>query len=297
MLLRHCVTSSQAQRTERKIREEFNKLQQFLKKEEESRIAALNEEQKEKRGKMKRKMRSISDRLREVEERMKDDDVSFLQIQNWEKMKDICPYYPVILDPNAAPPDVFISNDLTSVTSCVQRQDEHNPLPLHTNHLVLGTVGYSSGSQTWDIEVGNSRHWSLGVCLGSEERSIVQMLNPADGFWGLRRDGDVYRFLKISATFKLKTNPQVVRVTLGDCYDKKGVWWRNVIFSDATCNSPFAYFHLPAGMELFPFVIPEKRSGPLRIVPAKVTVTIEQVEEERSLPERHRDSPKKPKAV
>ncbi|KAL1281434.1 hypothetical protein QQF64_000237 [Cirrhinus molitorella] len=317
---------SQAQRTERKIREEFNKLQQFLKTEEESRIAALNEEEKEKRGKMKKKIRSLSERLREVEERMKDDDVTFLQNYNsimnrakktlpdselspealidvqkhlgnlkyqvWEKMKDICPYYPVILNPNASPPDVSISNDLTSVTSCVHRQDEHNPLPLHSNHLVLGSVGYSSGVQMWDIEVGNSRNWSLGVCLGTEERSFVQMLNPADGFWGLRRDGDVYRFLNISATFKLKMNPQVVRVKLGDCHDKKGGWWRNVTFSDATCNSPFAYFHLPAGMELFPFVIPEKRSGPLRIVPAKVTVTVEQVEEERSLPERHRDSPR-----
>ncbi|KAL0153528.1 hypothetical protein M9458_051142, partial [Cirrhinus mrigala] len=70
---------SQAQRTEKRIREEFNKLQQFLKKEEESRIAALNEEEKEKRGKMKRKIRSLSDRLREMEERMKDDDVTFLQ--------------------------------------------------------------------------------------------------------------------------------------------------------------------------------------------------------------------------
>lgn len=40
-------------------------------------------------------------------------------------------------------------------------------------------------------------------------------------------------------------------------------------------------------MELFPFMIPEKHSGLLHIVPAKVTV-IEQVKEERSLPERHK---------
>ncbi|RXN09534.1 tripartite motif-containing 35-like protein [Labeo rohita] len=92
-----------------------------------------------------------------------------LKYQVWEKMKDICPYYPVILNQNAAPPDVSMSNDLTSVTSCIHRQNEHNPLPLHSNHLVLGSVGYNSGVQTWDIEVGNSHQWSLGVCLGSEE--------------------------------------------------------------------------------------------------------------------------------
>ncbi|XP_051742091.1 E3 ubiquitin-protein ligase TRIM35-like isoform X2 [Ctenopharyngodon idella] len=74
---------SQVQQTERKIREEFKKLHRFLKKEEESRIAALNEEEKEKKGKMEKRtkgrVRSLSDRLREVEEGMKDDDVTFLQ--------------------------------------------------------------------------------------------------------------------------------------------------------------------------------------------------------------------------
>lgn len=75
---------SQVQQTERRIREEFKKLHRFLKKEEESRIAALNEEEKEKKGKMEKKtkgrVRSLSDRLREVEEGMKDDDVTFLQV-------------------------------------------------------------------------------------------------------------------------------------------------------------------------------------------------------------------------
>uniref|UniRef100_A0A8C2KJ51 Uncharacterized protein n=1 Tax=Cyprinus carpio TaxID=7962 RepID=A0A8C2KJ51_CYPCA len=314
----------QVQRTEKRIREEFKKLQQFLKKEEESRIAALNEEEKEKSSQMKKKMDFLSDSLQEVKERMKDDDITFLQNYNgimnrarytfpdselslealidvskhlgnlkyqvWEKMKDICPYYPVILNPNTASSDVSMSNDLTSVTSCVNRQDEPNPIPLHRSRMVLGSVGYGSGVHTWDIDVGKSRQWSLGVCFGSVERSIVQILNPANPCsWGLRRNGDLYSFLNTQINFVMTKHPQVVRMKLEDCYDKKGGWWRNVSYFDADCNFLLATTsQLPTGMELFPFVIPEKRSGPLRVVPAKVTLKIEQVEEDRSFLERHR---------
>lgn len=158
--------------------------------------------------------------------------------------------------------------------------------------MVLGSVGYSSGVQTWDIEVGNSRSWSLGVCFGSVERSIVQMLNPANPcFWGIRRDGDVYSFLNTPIIFTMKTHPQVVRVRLEDCFDKKEGWQRKVSYFDAACNCLFAMTsasRLPAGIELFPFVIPDKRSGALRVVPAKVTLTTEQVEQKRSFLERYK---------
>ncbi|XP_073697593.1 E3 ubiquitin-protein ligase TRIM35-like [Garra rufa] len=315
---------SQAQQTERRIREEFKKLQQFLKKEEECRVAALNEEEKEKSVQMKKKMDLLSDRLQEVEERMKDDDVTFLQNYNdimnrarytpldsdqslealidvskhlgnlkyqvWEKMKEICPYYPVILNPNTASSDVSMSNDLTSVTSCVKQQNEPNPLPLLRSRMVLGSVGYGSGVHTWDIEVGNSRHWSIGVCFGSVEKSIVQMLNPANPcLWGLRRNGDMYSFLNTQINFVMTKHPRVVRMKLEDCHDKKGGWWRNVSYFDADCNCLLAVTsQLPTGMELFPYVIPEKRSGPLRVVPAKVTLKIGQVEEDSSFLKRHR---------
>ena len=75
---------SQVQQTERRIREEFDKLHQFLRTEEESRIAALNEEEKEKGGKMKRRIQggilSLCDRVRELKEEIEDEDITFLQV-------------------------------------------------------------------------------------------------------------------------------------------------------------------------------------------------------------------------
>ncbi|XP_041926887.1 zinc-binding protein A33-like isoform X2 [Alosa sapidissima] len=77
---------TQTQHTERQIKEEFEKLHQFLRDEEAARIAALREEEeqksqmmKEKIEKMSREISSLSDTIRAIEEKMGADDVTFLQ--------------------------------------------------------------------------------------------------------------------------------------------------------------------------------------------------------------------------
>ncbi|XP_028269406.1 nuclear factor 7, brain-like [Parambassis ranga] len=71
--------------TETQIRAEFNKLHQFLKEEEESRLAALREEEEQKRKTMSREMKriqqqmsSLSDSICAVEEELQKQQVSFL---------------------------------------------------------------------------------------------------------------------------------------------------------------------------------------------------------------------------
>ncbi|XP_041926847.1 nuclear factor 7, brain-like isoform X1 [Alosa sapidissima] len=77
---------TQTQHTEKQIKEEFEKLHQFLRDEEAARIAALREEEeqksqmmKEKIEKMSREISSLSDTIRAIEEQMGADDVTFLQ--------------------------------------------------------------------------------------------------------------------------------------------------------------------------------------------------------------------------
>ncbi|XP_063069942.1 E3 ubiquitin-protein ligase TRIM39-like [Engraulis encrasicolus] len=77
---------TRAQSTEKQIKEEFEKLHQFLRDEEAARIAALREEEeqksqmmKEKIENMSREISSLSDTIRAIEEEIKADDVTFLQ--------------------------------------------------------------------------------------------------------------------------------------------------------------------------------------------------------------------------
>ncbi|XP_063068988.1 E3 ubiquitin-protein ligase TRIM35-like [Engraulis encrasicolus] len=77
---------TQVQDTERQIKQEFEKLHQFLRDEETSRIAALREEGeqksqmvKKKIQKMSREISSLSGTIRAIEEEMEADDVTFLQ--------------------------------------------------------------------------------------------------------------------------------------------------------------------------------------------------------------------------
>ncbi|XP_061600996.1 nuclear factor 7, ovary-like [Cololabis saira] len=71
--------------TEKQIRAEFNKLQQFLKEEEESRLAALREEEEQKgrrisgeRKRIQEQISSLSDSISAVEEELQKDNMTFL---------------------------------------------------------------------------------------------------------------------------------------------------------------------------------------------------------------------------
>ncbi|KAJ8274174.1 hypothetical protein COCON_G00087990, partial [Conger conger] len=77
---------SQTQHTERQIKMEFEKLQQFLKDEEAARITALREEEEQKSQKMKEKIEkmteeisSLSEQIRALEQELGAEDISFLQ--------------------------------------------------------------------------------------------------------------------------------------------------------------------------------------------------------------------------
>ncbi|KAL6482359.1 hypothetical protein MHYP_G00104390 [Metynnis hypsauchen] len=288
----HAKINGFSQQTEKLIRKNFEKLHQFLKEEEEERIAALKKEEEKIREiveeKVEQQILSLSDRVRDVEDKLKDDDVTFLQnfhsilqraqctvpeldsgapidvakhlgnlrYRVWEKMKDICPYYPVVLDPNTVPADFSISGDLT----CVEESTSN--VPHHSNRVVLGSEGYIGGFHCWDVEVGDSQNWTIGVCEDTAARRPIKRLTPGNRFWGLSCEEGVYKVLGSPSNLWLDKMPRTVRVKLVDCF-----LWRTLSFFNSSDGSKIGgfRFEVPAGLKLFPFLIPGKHPSVLRI--------------------------------
>ena len=78
---------SQAEHTERQIKQQFEKLHQFLRDEEEATITALREEEEQKKQMMKEKLEemnrhisALSHTIKDTEEMMKDSDACFLKV-------------------------------------------------------------------------------------------------------------------------------------------------------------------------------------------------------------------------
>ncbi|XP_024131613.1 nuclear factor 7, ovary-like [Oryzias melastigma] len=222
--------------TETQIRAEFNKLHQFLKEEEESRLAALREEEEQKRMTMSREMKriqeqmsSLSESISAVEAELQKDKEAFLSSSKdtqsraraqsslsdpqllsgalidvakhvgnlsfrvWEKMKEKVHFSPVLLDPNTANNELYLSDDLTSVRRGeTSQQLPDNPERNMEYPSAFGSEGFRSGTHSWEVEVGDHPVWIVGVVKESVNRKGEGSASPEDGIWCLLHDNGEY---------------------------------------------------------------------------------------------------------
>ncbi|XP_022382789.1 butyrophilin subfamily 2 member A2-like [Enhydra lutris kenyoni] len=102
----------------------------------------------------------------------------------------------VVLDPDTAHPELFLTEDRRSVRRGPSRQSvPNNPERFDCRPCVLGLESFSSGRHYWEVEVGNVMVWAVGVCRGSVERKGEALLVPQNGFWTLEMFGNQYRAL------------------------------------------------------------------------------------------------------
>ncbi|XP_063062269.1 zinc-binding protein A33-like [Engraulis encrasicolus] len=300
----------QGDHTEAIMKQEFEKLHQFLRDEEAARIVELRTEElqkirtlREKIENITRDIASLTDIISAIEETMAGDDISFLQnyhkieekvqctLQNpeptsaaliqvsqhlgnlkfnvWEKMQNIANYTPVILDPNTAHCRLSLSNDLTTVRfSETSMGGPPGPDRFDSSAVVLGSESFCSGSHSWDVKVGESSNWALGVMAESTPRR--GNLTSGSGLWRIWYYNGQYRVGSTPGAPVLLTveqKPQRIRVQLD---------WDlgQLSFFDPVHDVHLHTIDYTFTERVFPFINVTCEVSPLKIMPLKTSVTV-----------------------
>ncbi|XP_051532872.1 E3 ubiquitin-protein ligase TRIM35-like [Myxocyprinus asiaticus] len=252
---------------------------------------------KEKIEKMSRQILSLSHTIRVIEEQMTAEDLSFLQnfkstmrrtpctpadpenisgvlinvpkhLSNLkftviQKMQENVEYTPVTLDPNTAHCNLIVSDDLISVRFSEEKQLLPDNTETFDDLCVLGSEGFKSGIHCWDVQVGDSTAWFLGVM--TEFALSKNDILSRSGLWFVGFADSQYVAFKTPEGPLLLSVPkklQIIRVHL-DC--DRG----ELSFSDPLTNTHIHTFTHTFTERIFPLFSVGCKMSPLLILPVQ----------------------------
>ncbi|XP_027722624.1 probable E3 ubiquitin-protein ligase TRIML1 [Vombatus ursinus] len=171
--------------------------------------------------------------------------VSMSQITGiWEMMKHFRGI--VTLDPESACPYLIVSKDRKTVThgGCQQ----NTPIALHQfeDSSILGAQVFTFGMHYWEVDVGDSREWSLGVCKASLSRNANVPLGPGDVFLlTCFLKGNTYSVMTTPLHIEHQSDSHIRKVGMFLDYDQGHISFYDALKTNLIFHFPLFHFSEP----------------------------------------------------
>ncbi|XP_077327091.1 E3 ubiquitin-protein ligase TRIM39-like [Lithobates pipiens] len=128
----------------------------------------------------------------------------------------------ILLDVNTANNYLHISDDRKTVSWSHRKQNHpETPERFQDYPQVLSSRSFSSGRHYWEVDVGGSDYWIVGMCYPSIDRrgGRRSVIGKNKKSWGLYRNGDQYRVIHENKGILLPSNLSSNRVRIDLDYE------------------------------------------------------------------------------